>query len=105
MMAPVCGVTCLQRHLSYWIPDGYTAGPGVINLASCQISLHVKALFYSTAQHPNQKNNKNNCNPAEPNRDTFFMSFFVVFAVFCNSKMSNLDAIVSRLNVKPPART
>lgn len=35
MMAPVCGVTCLQRHLSYWIPDGYTAGPGVINLASC----------------------------------------------------------------------
>lgn len=50
MTAPVCGVTCLQRHLSHWIPDGSTAGLRVINLASCVGSASMWRHF-STLQH------------------------------------------------------
>lgn len=59
MMAPVCGVTCLQRHLSYWIPDGYTAGLGVINLASCVGSASMWQHF-STPQHKTPIKGKKN---------------------------------------------
>lgn len=105
MMAPVCGVTCLQRQFSYWIPDGYTAGPGVINLASCVESASMWQHF-STPQHNTPIKKKNIIAIRQSQTETrFSCHFFVVLTVFCNSKISSFDAIVSGLNVKPPAQT